>query len=63
MVGALHVMTHYLAQVMEKSRPGSDLGIGAELSGQNAGDLRCLNRVAKLILSVAGSVLHPPEDL
>ena len=62
-MGALHLVVDGLAQVVEQSGPLGLGHVGADLGRQQAGDVGDLDGVVEHVLSVAGAVVHPAQQL
>ena len=62
-MGALHLVVDGLAQVVEQSGPLGLGHVGADLGGQQAGDVGDLDGVVEHVLAVAGAVVHPAQQL
>ena len=55
-MGALHLMVHSLADVVQQARPLGGLHVGAQLGGHQAGNVAYLDGVLQNVLTVAGAV-------
>ena len=62
-VGALHLVVHSLAQVVEQAGPLGGGHILPNLGGHKAGQLGHFDGVVVHVLSVAGAVLHATDEL
>ena len=55
-MGALHLMVHSLADIVQQTRPLGGLHVGAQLGGHQAGNVADLDGVLQNVLTVAGAV-------
>jgi len=62
-MGSFDFGRHRLADIMQQSGTLGHRTVDSQLLGKNAGKHRNLDGVAKHILPIAGTVLHPPEQL
>ena len=62
-MGALHLVVDGLAQVVEQTGALGLGHVGADLGGQQAGDVGHLDGVVKHVLAIAGAVAHPSQEL
>ena len=60
---AFHLAVNCLADIMQQAGALCLCGIDAQLSGENAGDMRNLNGVLQHILTIACAVTHASEQL
>ena len=62
-VGALHLVVNGLAQVVQQARPLGLGHVGADLGGQQAGNVGDLDGVVQYVLTIAGAVAHTAQEL
>ena len=62
-MGALQLVVHGLAQVVEQARPLGGLDVGPQLRRHHAGDVADLDGVLQHVLAVAGPVVEAAQHL